>query len=84
MIHNSRACLDKARIAMEEEVSALEREPAILNELNGIVELGEGEPAATVCQPCEPPPRTGCDQYRQQIKASVSESRHVSRKHVRC
>ena len=71
MIHNSRTCLDAARKAMQRQADAEdERERAAATEVTL-------EAPSSVCQPCEvpPAPRTGCDQYRQQFKASLSVAR---------
>ena len=81
MIHNARQCLDKARRAMEEEASRpLPEAPALVCQ-----EISEDPPhdgvrerVADVGAPKEtvrPRGRTGCDQYRQQLKGVTSETR---------
>ena len=86
MIHNRRACLDKARAALELQAS-MEGELARTESVSvGPESLLEEPDSEVTCQPCENGKRTardggkeyertGCDQYRQQFRANFSDAR---------
>ena len=85
MIHDKRSCLDKAREAMEEQArgeAEEAREGATeVSEATSAVEVSEipsgGRPADEVVLTAADKGlvRTGCDQYRQQLKGTISEAR---------